>query len=769
MAKIADKYYITDSWKIIEEGFDPAYSQVSESIFSLGNEFMGIRGYFEEGYQGESLIGSYFNGIYESTKTEGSAYKGIIDKTEFMVNSVDWLYLRIQIGNEKLNFEQAHIEEFKRELDLHNGLLTRSYLWVLENGYRLRLNFERFLSMKEAHLGGQKLTLTPLNFSGQVMITAGLDFTQPHHMVGKNLWNCDEKKTGSGWCSILADTVNTGQSVYSLCHFWGDSLEEQDIVEKKRVLKEFTFQLKDGEATSLTRLVMNIVKKENTVHGLDQFRMKCREAEHILPDLQYDAVMKENAAWWDRMWKDSDIEIDGDELNQQGIRYCIFQMHQTYHGADRGTIIGAKGLTGEAYSGNTFWDTETYCLPFYIFNNEEAAKHLLEFRYLTLPEAKERAKALDCEGAFYPIATISGRECCSLWQHASLQLQASTAVAYGIRHFETVTGEEDFVFQMGIPILIEVSRMLASRGDWNADHTHYGYYGVMGPDEFQMMVNNNCYTNFMGKVTLEYTLEVLERLRRKDLQAYQGVLREQGLTEKECTNWKQIAENMYIPYNEETQIFEQHEGYFSLPHIDVDQIPIEDFPLYHHWSYDRIYRNDMIKQPDVLMMMLLYNGSFTKEQLKRNYEFYEPRCIHESSLSPSVHSILASQLQKYEEAYTFFGFATRMDLDNYNRNTSEGLHTTSIAAAWMNIVYGFGGMRSDRELLRFSPSIPKAWRSYSFRIHYKNDVIQIEITKEEATFCTLNGTEIDVLVYDRPITIGREKVCVAIPKEWKSE
>lgn len=769
MAKIADKYYVTDPWKIIEEGFDPSYSQVSESIFSLGNEFMGIRGYFEEGYQGESLIGSYFNGIYEAAKTEGSAYKGIIDRTEFMVNSVDWLYLRIQIGNEKLNFEQAQIEEFKRELDLRNGVLTRSYLWVLENGYRLRLTFERFLSMKNAHLGGQRLTLTPLNFSDRVVIQAGLDFSQPHHMVGKNLWNCEEKETGEGWCSILADTVSTGQSVYSLCRFWGEALEEQDIVEKKRVLKEFTYLLKEGETTSLTRLVMNIVRKETSEHELERFQVKCREAGSLLSSLDYDEMKEESTAWWDKMWMDSDIEIAGDELNQQGIRYCIFQMHQTYHGADQGTIIGAKGLTGEAYSGNTFWDTETYCLPFYIFNNAEAAKHLLEFRYLTLPEAKERAKALDCEGAFYPIATISGRECCSLWQHASLQLQASTAVAYGFRHFEKVTGEEAFLFQTGVPILIEVSRMLASRGDWNADHTYYGYYGVMGPDEFQMMVNHNCYTNFMGKVTLEYTLEVLDRLQKKDPAAYQDILKEKELSEKECRNWKQIAENMYIPYNKETKLFEQHEGYLTLPHVDIDQIPIEEFPLYHHWSYDRIYRNDMIKQPDVLMMMLLYNGYFTKEQLKKNYEFYEPRCIHESSLSPSVHSILAAQLQKHEEAYTFFGFATRMDLDNYNRNTSEGLHTTSIAAAWMNIVYGFGGMRSDQGLLSLSPSIPKSWSRYSFRIHYQNDMIRVEIGKEEATFYTQNGAEVKVLIYDKPILIGRDKVNVPIPREWKSE
>lgn len=812
MAKIADKYYITDPWKIVEEGFNPTYSLVSESIFSLGNEFMGVRGYFEEGYTGDRLLGSYFNGIYESVKIEGSSYKGIIDRTEFMVNSVDWLYLRIQIDGETLTLDPSRIREFYRELDLKTGILTRSYIWILQDHRELKLEFERFLSMKDAHTAGQKITLTPMNFSGEILLTSGLDFTTVHQMVGKNLWNCEEQNTGNQWCSIRGNTVSTDQSVFSLCRFEFAELAEKDIAEKdiaekdmaekrlankdlsemdlvekdlaekhlleehlfekdllepKKVLKQFAFKVSEGKKTVVTKVIMNISRKGNSVEDFETFNVKCATAKREIHSTEYDLIKEESAAWWETMWKASDIVIEGDELNQQGIRYCIFQMHQTYHGADRGTIIGAKGLTGEAYSGNTFWDTETYCLPFYIFNNKEAAKNLLEFRYLTLQEAMKRSKSLDCLGAFYPIATISGRECCSLWQHASLQLQASTAVAYGIRHYEVVTRDEDYVFSRGIPVLVEICRMLASRGAWNADNSGYGYYGVMGPDEFQMMVNNNCYTNFMGKMTFEYTLQVLERLNKKDSIAYRKAVEEFGINKSELEEWTRLAAAMYIPYNQETMLFEQHEGYLKLPHIDVDRIPIEDFPLYHHWSYDRIYRNDMIKQPDVLMMLLLYNSRFTKEQLRENYEFYEPRCIHESSLSPSVHSILAAQLKKHEEAYRFFGFATRMDLDNYNRNTCEGLHTTSIAAAWMNIVYGFGGMRSDGELLNFSPSLPGDWRGYSFRLHYNHDVIEVSVNKENAVFSTMGDSNIPIRIYGQPVTITRKETIVPIPEEWK--
>ncbi len=767
MTKIADIYYNSNPWSIIEEGFNPAYSLVSESIFSLGNEYMGVRGYFEEGYSGDCLVGSYFNGIYESQNVEASAYKGMITKTEFIVNAVDWLYLRIQVDGETVDLNYSEFRDFKRELNLRTGVLNRSYLWVLKDGRELKLEFERFLSMPKVHYAGQRIRMTALNFSGEVVVTAGLDFSNVHHMVGKNLWDCKERNAGEKWCSILADTINTNQSVFSCSYFTGDAKKEQDIVESKKVLKKFTFYLEPHKTEILTRVCINQIKKEDSLEEEEAFLRNCRNCEGTFHWADYDTLKADSAKWWERMWEDSDIAIDGDELNQQGIRFCIFQMHQTYHGADRGAIIGAKGLTGEAYSGNTFWDTETYCLPFYIFNNAEAAKNLLDFRKLTLPEAKERAKALDCKGAFYPIATISGRECCSLWQHASLQLQPSTAVSYGIWHYEKVTKDEAFVFETGLPILIEVSRMLASRGDWNADHTRFGYYGVMGPDEFQMMVNNNCYTNYMGKVTLEYTLDVLERLNKKDCMAYDAFLKEHQVSRQELGQWAEYAAHMYIPYDDKTKVFEQHEGYFTLPHIDVDRIPVEDFPLYHHWSYDRIYRNDMIKQPDVLMMMLLHSRAFTKEQLLKNYEYYEPRCIHESSLSPSVHSILAVQLKKHEEGYRFFSFATRMDLDNYNRNTSEGLHTTSIAAAWMNIVYGFAGMRSDGDILSFSPSIPAAWNGYSFRIHYQKDVIEIEINKEGAWFHTIHGSEISVLIYGKPIMLESKKRLVAIPEEWR--
>lgn len=752
MAKIADVYFSVHPWEIVENGFNPAYAEVSESVFSLGNEYMGVRGYFEEGYSGNRLQGSYINGVFERKDLNQDGYKGLIDHTTFMVNTVDWLYLRLRLGEETLDLNRSRFRDFRRSLDLRTGVLTRSFIWILPDGRELELCFERFLSMNHTRYGGQRVTMRALNFDGTLKVEAGLDLSCPHVSEHENLWECLGAKADETRCEIAGRVRNSGHLLRACCEFTGDIQKSSPLAgQDKLAALTFEVPLIHGKESVLTR----VVKLESCTEpdaDMGAFRNACRESDTELPD--YDELQKESAAWWANIWEHSDIEIDGDEANQQGIRFCIFQMHQTCHGSEKNSVIGAKGLTGEAYNGNTFWDTETYCLNFYLFNNPKAAKNLLLFRYHTLEAAQRRAEELDCKGAFYPIATIDGTECCSLWQHSSLQMQATTGVAYGIRHYVQVTGDTEFLQQYGIKMLVEICRMLASRGDWSPKTGKYGYYGVMGPDEFQMMANNSCYTNFMAKKTFEYTLSVLP---------------DNGIVPtEERETWRKMAERMEILYDEDTLLFEEQEGFFGLPHVDVDQIPITDFPLYSHWSYDHIYRNDMIKQPDVLMMMFLYNSCFTPEQKKKNFEYYEPRCIHESSLSPSVHSILASELGMTDKAYELFRFATRLDLDNYNRNTSEGLHTTSIAAAWMNIVYGYSRMRSDGELLRFAPTIPDHWNRYAFRLIYGGDVLSVEVAGETAEFRTLNGREITIEVYGKKITVSGKPAHISIPPERRN-
>jgi maltose phosphorylase len=742
MAKVADKYLLVHPWKIIEEGFHPDRSQVSESLFSLANEHQGVRGFFDEGYSGESLVGVYLNGIYEERFTEGMAYKGISNRLSYMVNTVNWLHTRLELDGEILDLAKSKFSAFRRELDFRTGELRREFVWETNSGKKLRLVFSRLLSMVTKELAYQQIRLEPLNFSGKVALTLGLDFSVPHRMFGQSFWDCVRNEAGA----ILGVSKNIHHRLFAGAKVLAQAVQTP-IEGEKFTGNSLQVLVHEGQETVIEKPVI-LYTGRDTAQAL-QIAWENGSAQLQAVTLTYAEVLEQNRAYWGNFWARSDVTIDGDDDTQQGIRFCIFQMQQTYRGAIDGANIGAKGLTGEAYNGNAFWDTETYCLPFYLFNNPAAAKSLLDFRYKTLPQAQARAKDLDCKGACYPIATMDGTESCTLWQHASLQFQPTTAVAYAIGHYVKVTGDTSFLHTEGAAMLVQICRFLASRGQWSPKGK-FGYYAVMGPDEFQMMVNNNAYTNYMAKRTFEYMVKVLEGM---DLSAL-------GCSISEVDEWRRMAAEMFIPYDAETGLYEQHEGFFNLPHIDINAIPVEDFPLYHHWSYDRIYRNDMIKQPDVLMFMLLYNQSFTRAEKQANYDYYEPRCIHESSLSPSVHSIFAAELGRDQEAFDFFRFAARIDLDNYNRNADEGIHTTSIAAAWMNVVYGFGGMRSDGDLLCFNPSIPAHWKGYSFQVGYRGSVIRVEVAQDQAVIRVVEGGPVRLKIGGQAQEVDRDGISI---------
>lgn len=763
MAKVPDKYLVVDPWKIIEDGYHPDKSKVSESLFAVANEHQGLRGHFDEGYSGDSLIGGYLNGIYEEhTLREPMSYKGISNRICFMVNTINWVYTRIELDGEVLDLNRSTYSGFRRELDFRSGELRREFVWQTASGKRVRLVFSRFLSMSIKELGFQRIILTPLNFSGPVTVTLGMDFSLVHETYQEAYWDCPIKDGQQKTSAILGVSKNIHHKVFAGFRASNSARVEPEHLDGERFVgQRFFLPLVEGQESSVEKLCV-LYTTRNPNQSAEEAWSEGRSLIDQLEGASYQQSYQKNERYWCEFWDRSDIVIKHDPPTQQGIRFCIFQLQQTYRGIVEGANIGAKGLTGEVYNGNAFWDTEVYCLPYYLFSNPDAAKALIDFRYKTLPQALERAQALDCEGACFPVATIDGTESCTLWQHASLQLQATTAVAYAIFHYANVTQDVGFLYGEGAELLIQICRFLASRGQWSSRTHKFGYYGVMGPDEFQMMVNNNCYTNFMSQQTFRFAVKALTDMESSRPEQRSALLARLSCTPAEIANWQHLADNMLIPYQEETGIYEQHQGFFDLPHIDVDAIPVEDFPLYHNWSYDRIYRNDMIKQPDVLMFMLLYNRSFTLEEKRANYDYYEPRCIHESSLSPSVHSILAAELGRSEEAVGFFEFATRIDLDNYNRNTAEGIHTSSVAAAWMNIVYGFGGMRSDGEALLFAPTIPEQWESYSFQIIYRGSILRLTVTREEARLQLITGRPLEVAVYGKDYEIDQNGLSIAM-------
>jgi len=776
-AKTADRYLKVDPWKIIEEGFEKKRSRISESMFCLANEFMGIRGYFEEGYSGNRLLGSYFNNLYEEMEAQHwQLFKGMVTRVCFGVNSVDWLYTRIDLDGEQLDLTKCEFYDFKRVLDMKKGILTREFIWKTKTGKELKVSFLRFLSMDRPNMGFQKIAFEPLNFSGNVHVQSGLDYSILHEIAegwnqvetsdsefkprGKNFWTLEKAEYNGDGISAMGKTIKSGHLLFSSFRLYSDKkLDTSFIRQDKLAVLSFSLELEKGEISFIEKSVVNYWEKSE---DSDSVWSKGNRLKSEYSRISLDEALKAQEEYWEKAWNNIDIKIDGDDDNQQGVRFSIFSLFSTYHGFDPNLNIPCKGLTAEVYHGQVFWDTESYCMPFYIFNNPKAAKNLLLYRYKYLPQACERAKQLDCEGARYPMCTLDGTESCATWQHGDFEIHVSAAVSYAVWLYDKLCDDKEFLYNQGIELLMQISRYYANRGEFSPLNGDFGLYGVMGPDEYHMNVNNNAYTNVMAKKTFEFTLEVIERMKTEAPDLLRRVSEKVGLRDGETEDWRKKARLMRIPMDRETGLIEQHDGYFDLPEVDVKNIPESQIPIYKHWAYVRIFRYNMIKQPDVLLLPFFFSTDYTPEQKRINYEYYEARCIHESSLSPSIHSILAAELGKKDEAYGFFKYMARLDLDNYNKNTDQGLHVTSMSGAWLNMVYGFGGLRTDGDVLIFKPSIPDKWNSFSFKLQYKGSLLMVNVGREEAEYRILSGPGMVIQVYDRKYTVDSNGVKVKL-------
>jgi maltose phosphorylase len=769
MAKIATKYLEVDPWAVIEKGFHGDRSRVSEALFSLSNEYMGVRGYFEEGYSGQRLQGSYFNGIYEEESiAHPVVYVGFSQRACFLVNAVDWLYTRIDAAGERLDLNKASISDFVRRLDLRAGTLTRSFVWHTKRG-RIRLTFLRFLSMVDAHIACQRISLQSIDFSGSVRLEMGLDFSIVHENRGcKNFWECEKKDYADGTIAILGKTLKTGLHVFSSSRIDSDpAIEPRKVTTTDKLISlVYSVSLRKNASHAFDRIAVNYSERRKNVDPPKVWNTGIALAR-MYSSATLDSALSKQRRYWKKVWENSDVILEGDDETQQGVRFCIFQLSQTYHGLDPSFNVGGKGLTGEGYDGHTYWDTETYILPFYMFNNPAAARNLIGYRYAHLPQALERAKEMHYDGACYPMATIDGTESGGSWQHGNLEVHVSAAIPYAIWHYVNVCNDRSLLYSQGIEILLNSCRYFATRGTWNTDTGTFGIYGVMGPDEFHMMVHNNCYTNVMVKKLLEFTIQTIREMREKAPAQLARAASKYGIDLAEADEWKRMAEGMYVPYDKETLLYEQHEGFFRLPHIDLDSIPVTDFPLYWHWDYCRIFRYDMLKQPDVLLLLFFFSHEYSMDAKRKNYEYYEKKCIHESSLSPSVHSILASELGMHEKAYNYMQHASRLDLDDYNRNSHEGIHMTSTAAAWLSIVYGYGGMRSDGEVLSFAPSLPGKWTSFAFKFQYRGSVFGMKIDTNNISMKVLKGSPISVDVYAKRYEVDAKGIELELPRDRK--
>lgn len=455
-------------------------------------------------------------------------------------------------------------------------------------------------------------------------------------------------------------------------------------------------------------------------------------AQHAF-ETGFEMMREAHEARWSEIWSTADIRIDGDAEAQQGIRFNIFQLNQTYTGEDSRLNIGPKGFTGEKYGGSTYWDTEAYCLPFYMSTKpQQVARQLLVYRYQQLQKAIENAAKLGFKdgAALYPMVTMNGEECHNEWEITFEEIHRNGAIAYGIWNYVRYTGEWEYLSEYGLDVLIGIARFWAQRVNFSEARGSYVMLGVTGPNEYENNVNNNWYTNYIAMWCMKWCMEAMDYVKKVNPATYNQKLDRYEVKEiEERAKWSDIIAKMYYPTLDGTGIFLQQDGFMDKEQLTVKDLNPAERPINQHWSWDRILRSIFIKQADVLQGMYFFEDDFTKEALKENFDFYEPRTVHESSLSPCVHAILAAKLGYEEKAYEMYMRTSRLDLDDYNHEAHEGLHITSMAGTWMSVVQGFGGMRVEGDELAFAPMLPKQWTGYQFKVLFRNKVYNVIVDR----------------------------------------
>jgi len=783
ITKEPQKYLKGDKWNIVEEGFDPKRQRLSESIFALGNEYMGVRGYFEEGYSGDHLLGSYFNHLYVYLDIGyPQVFNGFVKRETGMVNAVDWLYTRLSIDGEQLDLAKSDFSGFKRTLDMKNGRLIREFIWETSKGKKLQLKFIRFTNVRNTKTAGQKIEMKPLNFSGEIDMVTGLDFNTVYELASgwdqtkesgtltnvdhKNFWIEQKREKQGEIYAIQAKTMESDHQLFSSFSInTSEKVELHTIEQEKFIGAKFSKSLEEGKVFSMEKTVLNYWEKSDKPEPVWNKALGFIK-EGMLPS--YDDCYSDHTKMYSDAWETMEVDIDGDPEVLQGVMFSNFHNFQTYHGESSDLNALCKGLSGEIYAGWVWWDSETYVLRYQLFTNPEAAKKMLIYRYKKLPKAIERGKDLGVTGAKFPMASITGTEDCGTWQHVDLEVHVNGAVFYGIWQYVNTTGDKEFLFKEGVEMLIQISRGNASWGEYGSKSGEFGLYGVMGPDEHHMMVNNNCYTNYMAKKNFEYTIATLDEMKNSAPEKFNAMVEKTGLSNEEVKEWGVMAEKMKLPRDEETGIFEQHDGYFELPHVDLTNFPAEQIPIAQKWPYIKMFRYNIIKQPDVLNMFYFFGQEFKHHEKLVNYEYYEARTLHESSLSPSVHGILAIELGKIDDGYEFTEYSARLDLDNYNKNTEQGLHVTAASGAWAVMLHGWAGMRIDGRTLAFNPVIWKGWKAYKVRFVYQGSLVELSVDKTKATFRVLEGEGgFDLQVYGKNYGLSAKELSVDIKEYWK--
>ena len=746
------QYYELNEWKIIEEGFDPQHHEISESIFSIGNGYMGQRANFEEQYSGSTLQGSYMAGVYYPDKTRVGWWKnGYPEYFAKVLNSTNWIGIDILVDGEALDLNTCTVKDFTRVLNMKEGTLSRSFTAVLPNEKEVKVEAIRFVSIARHAIGAIRYAITPVNFDGTITVTPYLD----GDVVNKDS-NYDEKF----WLEVykeageeeLALTIKTKKLDFHLTSAMryaitknGEAVNAAPIAiqKEKYVAHQLQVEASTGQEIVIHKYVANVTSRD---YGYGQLLEAAQEKLQAAVAAGFDVLLSEQIAGWADKWRESDIVIEGDVAAQQAIRFNIFQLNQTYNGEDDRLNIGPKGFTGEKYGGSTYWDTEAYCLPFYQSTADASiARNLLIYRYKHLEKAKENARKLGfTKGALYPMVTMNGEECHNEWEITFEEIHRNGAIAYAIYNYVNYTGDQSYLGQYGLEVLAEISRFWEERVNYVPAKDQFMILGVTGPNEYENNVNNNWYTNRIAAWTMEYTLEVIDYLKSNEPVRYQELVDKLELQEEETSKWREIIAKMFYPADDELGIYLQQDGFLDKDLTPVKELDPKHLPLNQNWSWDRILRSAYIKQADVLQGLFFLRDRYDLETIKRNFDFYEPLTVHESSLSPCVHSILACDLGYKEKAYEMYLRTARLDLDNYNNDTEDGCHTTSMAGTWMSVVYGFGGLKVKDGVLHLNPFNPGHWTSFSFKVMFRDSRLKVTVSEHDVTVSNETDTSVEL-------------------------
>ena len=757
------EYIIPNAWSIIEEGWKPSQVESSESLFSIGNGAMGQRANFEEKYTGDSFQGSYVAGVYYPDKTRVGWWKnGYPEYFAKVLNAPNFIGIDVFVDGEELDLATVQeVSDYRRELNMKEGWYERSFVAHFSDDKAIKVVARRLMSLEIDELAVMNYKVTAvkgdLRISFQPYIDAGITnedtnwddkFWEVEELVSEDhqgLVRSRTNKTNFYVATYMqSELIKNGEHLQYAEHF-----DQNDAVIRHKV----GCHIAPGESVTLIKYA-GYVSSINHEH-LELFTA-AKAVLHKATALGYESLLKLQADSWAQIWAMADISIDGDLKAQQGIRFNIFQLNQTYSGKDSRLNIGPKGFTGEKYGGSTYWDTEAYCIPFYMATkDQQVARNLLRYRYEQLDKAVENAKKLGFSSgaALYPMVTMNGEESHNEWEITFEEIHRNGAMVFAIYNYIRYTGDYSYVPEMGLEVMIAIAKFWHQRATYSQPAKKYMILGVTGPNEYENNVNNNWYTNYLAKWCMEYAVENIHKIKEAYPSDYDRIMAKTQLTDREISSWMDVAENMYMPFDEELGVYLQQDGFLDKEIIPVNELSKEHRPINQKWSWDRILRSCYIKQADVLQCFYFFGDHFTKEQLSKHFDFYEPLTVHESSLSPCVHSIQAAKLDRMDQAYEFYLRTSRLDLDDYNKEVEEGCHITSMAGTWMSIVEGFGGLQIIDDKPSFTTKLPQQWTGFSFKINFRHQIIEVQVTTS-GTKVSLEGKQPqDIILNGEHITL----------------